>query len=241
LPEVGKGDSVGRLLTERFQFEDGDVLVVAQKIISKSEGRVVSLAEVTPGAEAVELASRSEKDSRLVQLILDESRSVLRVRPGLIIVEDRRGWVCANAGIDRSNVLQRDCNSLEDEWVCLLPADPDESARRLREDIMAETGKQVGVIINDSHGRAWRDGTVGVAIGAAGITVKSDRRGAHDRHGYVLQHTIIGTADELAAAGSLLMGQAAEGVPVVVIRGVSATGEGTAAELQRPKELDLFR
>jgi len=237
LPEVRTGDSVGTLLVDRFPFQDGDVLVIAQKIVSKAEGRLVSLRTVRPSPEADTLAIRADKDPRLVQLILDESRQVVRVRPGLIIVEDRRGWVCANAGIDRSNVSQES----DDETVCLLPVDPDRSAAEIRSEIQESSGADVGVIINDSHGRAWRDGTVGVAIGAAGIAVRSDRRGAPDRHGYLLQHTVIGTADELAAAASLLMGQADEGVPAVVIRGLTVRGEGKAVDLQRPPELDLFR
>ncbi len=209
---------------------------MAQKVVSKAEGRLVRLDSVTVSPEARELARRSEKDERVVQLILDESQSVLRVRPGVLIVEDRRGWVCANAGIDRSNVVQRG-----GETVALLPLDPDVSAETIRAAIQERTGATVGVIISDSHGRAWREGTIGIAIGAAGVDVLSDRRGAADRHGYTLQHTLVGTADELAAAASLLMGQGAESVPVVVIRGLDVSGGARASDLQRAREKDLFR
>jgi coenzyme F420-0:L-glutamate ligase/coenzyme F420-1:gamma-L-glutamate ligase len=237
LPEVRPGDNVALRLLRHFTFAAADVLVIAQKIVSKSEGRLVALSSVMPSPEAVRLAADAQKDPRLVQLILDESRRVVRIRPGLIIVEDRRGWICANAGIDRSNVSQDG----RDETVCLLPIDPDASAARIRATIREESGVDIGVIINDSHGRAWRDGTVGVAIGAAGIAVKADRRGMPDRHGYILQHSVIGTADELAAAASVVMGQAAESIPAAVIRGLNVGGDGRATELQRAPEQDLFR
>ena len=174
----------------------------------------------------------------MVELILQESVEVIRTRPGLIVVEDRRGFVCANAGIDRSNIEQNG----NDESVALLPVDPDRSARVLRERIKALTGASVAVIINDSHGRAWRQGTVGVAIGVAGLPAIWDRRGDPDLTGYVLQHTVIGLADEIAAAASLLMGPAAEGIPAVLVRGLALPeGDGTARDIQRPREMDLFR
>ena len=238
LPEIKPGDSISRLVTERISLLAGDVLVLAQKIVSKAEGRLVRLSSVTPSEAAKRLAETAEKDPRLVQLILDESKRVVRVRPGLIIVETRTGWICANAGIDRSNIPQLDDS---DEVVCLLPVDPDGSAEQLRDEIRNLTGLSIGVVINDSHGRAWRDGTVGVALGSAGVQVRSDRRGEIDRTGYILEHTIVGTVDEVAAAGSLLMGQGAESLPAVIIRGADVGGEGRAAELQRPPELDLFR
>lgn len=215
----------------------GDVLVVAQKIVSKAEGRIVRLDDVTPSAQAFELAESTGKDARLVELILRESDEVVRSRPGLIIVQDRRGFICANAGIDRSNIEQSD-----GETVALLPVDPDASATRLRNRLREETGLDIGLVINDSHGRAWREGTVGVAIGAAGVPIISDRRGDVDLTGYTLQHTIIGLVDEMAAAASLLMGPAAEGVPAVIIRGLElAGGDGSARDLQRPRDMDLFR
>jgi coenzyme F420-0:L-glutamate ligase/coenzyme F420-1:gamma-L-glutamate ligase len=236
LPEIQPGDRLGAILAEVATFETNDVLVVAQKIVSKAEGRLVRLSDVSVSRQAEELARQAEKDPRLVQLILDESRAILRVRPGLIIVEDRRGWVCANAGIDRSNVAADG-----EQIVSLLPLDPDRSAAHLRAELMQLTGVELGVIISDSHGRAWREGTVGVAIGAAGIVALTDRRGQRDRHGYQLQHTLVGTADELAAAASLLMGQAAESVPAVIVRGLDVHGCGQAHDLQRPHQRDLFR
>jgi coenzyme F420-0:L-glutamate ligase/coenzyme F420-1:gamma-L-glutamate ligase len=243
LPLIGEGDPLADLVVEALGaagegFLAGDVLVLAQKIVSKAEGRVVRLDDVTPSADAQQLAAGTEKDPRLVELILRESREVLRTRSGLIVVEDRRGFVCANAGIDRSNIEQHD----RGEEVALLPADADASARRIRERLRELTGLAVPVVINDSHGRAWREGTVGVAIGLAGMTAVWDRRGEVDLTGYTLQHTVIGLADEIAAAASLLMGPAAEGVPAVVIRGLNVpAGDGRARDLQRPRELDLFR
>jgi coenzyme F420-0:L-glutamate ligase/coenzyme F420-1:gamma-L-glutamate ligase len=219
-------------------FQDGDILVVAQKVISKAEGRVVRLEDVEPSEHAVELAHATLKDARLVELILRESREVVRVRPGLIVVEDNRGFICANAGIDRSNIEQQG----RGEEVALLPLDPDTSASGLRERIKGRAHVEVGVVVNDSHGRAFRDGTVGVAIGLAGVPALSDRRGDHDLTGYALQHTVIGIADEIAAAASLLMGPANEGIPAVVVRGLTLPiSAASARELQRPRELDLFR
>jgi coenzyme F420-0:L-glutamate ligase/coenzyme F420-1:gamma-L-glutamate ligase len=243
LPLVRPGDDLSALLLAAIAdggqtLQRGDVLVLAQKIVSKAEGRVVSVETICPSQPATELAERAEKDPRLVELILRESREVIRVRPGLIIVEDRRGFVCANAGIDRSNVEQ----GAGDETVTLLPLDPDTSARIIRERIIASTGLEVALIINDSHGRAWRQGTVGVAIGLAGLPPVWDRRGDPDLTGYILQHTVIGIADEIASAASLLMGPAAEGVPAVIVRGLTLPpGDGTARDIQRPREMDLFR
>jgi coenzyme F420-0:L-glutamate ligase / coenzyme F420-1:gamma-L-glutamate ligase len=242
LPLVQPGDDLAELIVSCFSVEDtfqsGDILVVAQKIVSKAEGRLVMLDDVTPSEAAHDLARRTDKDPRLVALILNEAREVLRVRPGLIVVEDVRGFVCANAGIDRSNIEQNGPG----EVVALLPEDPDWSARALRAGIAERTRVEIGVIINDSHGRAWREGTVGVTIGLAGFSPLSDRRGDCDLTGYTLEHTIIGLADELAAAASLLMGPADEGIPAVVVRGVKLeAAEGSARDLQRPRERDLFR
>jgi|SRR5579872_575911 len=237
LPEVVAGTDLGEILVAQFAFQNGDVLVLAQKIVSKAEGRLIDLRLVEPGEEARRLALASEKDPRLVQVILNESRRVVRVRPGLIIVEDNRGWVCANAGIDRSNTGQSEGS----ETVCLLPVDPDASASDLRSRLRVSSGVTVGVLIIDSHGRAWREGTVGVTIGASGLKVLDDRRGQPDRQGYILEHTVVGTADEIAAAASLLMGEADEGVPAIVVRGLDVQGAGNAAQLQRPAEMDLFR
>lgn len=217
--------------------QHGDVFAVAQKIVSKAEGRSVDLADVAPSPRAVELAAQVGKDSRLIELILRESEEVSRLRPGVIIVRHRLGFTSANAGIDRSNV-----GPDGEERVLLLPLDPDASARRIRETILTERGADVGVVITDSHGRPFRLGTVGVAIGVAGLPALWDRRGEPDRYGYRLQHTDVGVADEIAAAAGLLMGQAAEGQPAVLIRGLSLPPiDGRATDLVRPKALDLYR
>ena len=241
LPLVRPGDAVADLIISSgasHGLQDGDIVVIAQKIVSKAEGRQVALATIEVSPRAAALARETEKDPQLVELILRESREVIRYRPGVLIVEDRRGFICANAGIDRSNVEQTG----EGESILLLPLDPDASARRIRDRIRELTGVDVGVVINDSHGRAWREGTVGVAIGLAGVPATLDRRGDLDLTGYQLQHTVIGIADEIAAAASLLMGPAAEGVPAVVIRGLHIPASDAAArDIQRPREFDLFR
>ncbi len=242
LPLIQQGDDLASLVVQAIHnagetLRNGDIVVVAQKIVSKAEGRLVHLADIQPSPQAVELARRADKDPRLVELILRESNEILRVRPGLIIVEHRLGFVCANAGIDHSNVRG------DEEHVLLLPEDPDRSARDLRRHWMEAFGLQnLAVIINDSHGRAWRLGTVGVAIGLAGMLPLTDQRGHSDLVGRTLQATIIGTADEIAAAASAVMGQADEALPVVIVRGARyIPGEGRLRDLLRPKELDLFR
>ncbi|MGH2447340.1 MAG: coenzyme F420-0:L-glutamate ligase [Chloroflexota bacterium] len=239
LPHVQTEDDLAGLIVRSFSdFRQDDILVVAQKIVSKAEGRIVRLDAVQPSVDAVKLAAETDKDARLVELILREAREVVRTRPGLIVVEDVRGFICANAGIDRSNIEQEG----DGESVALLPADPDRSARSLRGRIAALTGHEIGVIINDSHGRAFREGTVGVAIGVAGVPAVWDRRGEVDFTGYVLQHTSIGIADEIASAASLIMGPAAEGVPAVVVRGMKLpAAEGRTSDLLRAREADLFR
>ena len=242
VPMVKPGNDLASLLIQAITREtgglqEGDVLVVAQKVVSKAEGRRVSLDTVVPGEDARRLARQADKDPRLVHLILSESAEVLRVRPGLIVVEHRLGFVCANAGIDHSNVAGGD------EMVLLLPENPDRSAAALRSALRRHFGvENLAVIINDSHGRAWRLGTVGVAIGVAGLHPLTDRRGQPDLMGRVLRVTVIGTADELAAAASAVMGQAAEGIPAVVLRGATfAPGEGHLVDLLRPRDEDLFR
>ena len=245
MPLVRPGDDLGGLIGEALaraglRLENGDVLVVTQKIVSKAEGRLVNLAEVEPSAEARRLAEESGKDPRIVQVILAESQQVLRVRPGLIIVRHRLGFVCANAGVDHSNV--RGEGGRAEDWVLRLPLDPDASAARLRERLEAESGSAVGVLIVDSHGRAWRMGTVGVAIGVSGFPALLNLRGRPDLFGYRLQVTEVGLADELAGAASILIGQADEGRPVVHVRGLPyPLREGALDELIRPEELDLFR
>jgi coenzyme F420-0:L-glutamate ligase/coenzyme F420-1:gamma-L-glutamate ligase len=217
---------------------DGDVIVVGQKIISKAEGRFVDLEQIHPSPEADALAEETGKDPRLVELILRESAEVLRKRENLIIVEHRLGFVCANAGIDRSNVE----NDEDGEWVLLLPEDPEMSARELRDGFRTANGVEVGVLINDSHGRSWRMGTVGVCIGVAGFPAVVDLRGQKDLFGYTLRSTVIGLADEIAAGASALMGQADERQPVIHVRGLPyPLREGSLSEILREKELDLFR
>jgi coenzyme F420-0:L-glutamate ligase/coenzyme F420-1:gamma-L-glutamate ligase len=243
IPMVQKGDSLCRIILRAAQdggerLQNGDVLVVAQKIVSKAEGRTVSLASVVASPEAIELAGQVNKDPRLVALVLAESASVLRHRRDVLIVEHRLGFVMANAGIDMSNVQQQ----VAEDTALLLPLDPDKSCASLREDLRLACGADVGVIINDSHGRAWRNGTVGVAIGVAGLPALDDRRGMPDLFGRPLKVTEVGLADELASAASVLMGQADEAYPVVLIRGLAwPRRNGTARELIRPKQLDLFR
>lgn len=216
--------------------QDGDILVVAQKVISKAEGNVVYLPEVRPTAEASRLAIESQKDPRLVQVILNESRAISRVRPGLIIAEHRLGFICANAGVDHSNV------GLGEEWVCLLPKDPDASAARIRQAMHETYSAQIAVIVNDTHGRPFREGAVGVAIGIAGLEPLLSYIGQEDLYGYVLRVSIEAVADELAATASLLQGQAAEGTPLVLIRGARfQVGPGGAARLLRDPALDMFR
>jgi coenzyme F420-0:L-glutamate ligase/coenzyme F420-1:gamma-L-glutamate ligase len=243
ITEVNRGDDLAALLIDACErngiaLRDHDVLVVAQKIVSKAEGRTARLDEVTPSARAVELAAATAKDARLVELILRESARVLRVGPDVIIVEDRRGLVLANAGIDQSNAGATDATVR----VLLLPIDPDASAAALRSEIAARCGAAVGVIIADSLGRAWRLGTVGHAIGAAGLPALIDWRGRTDRSGRALRHTETALADSLAAAAALVMGEASEGRPAAVVRGMAPlSGDGGAQALQRPRGKDLFR
>jgi coenzyme F420-0:L-glutamate ligase/coenzyme F420-1:gamma-L-glutamate ligase len=243
IPEVVLGTNLAELLLAAVAragkaLDPGDVLVVAQKIVSKAEGRVVRLADVAPSARAHELARIVEKDPRLVEVILGETREVLRAKPGVLIVEHRLGFVMASAGVDQSNVPGND----RDDVALLLPENPDASARGMREHLRATCGADVGVLINDSFGRAWRNGVTGVAIGVAGIPALVDLRGHSDRHGRLLRVTQVAAADELAAAASLLMGQSGEGFPAVLARGFPyAQRSGAVAELIRPRAEDLFR
>jgi len=245
IPLIHSGDNLVEIVLNAIEMssltlQDRDILVFAQKIVSKAEGRLVNLVTIKPSARAIELGKQSEKDPRLVELILCESREVLRTRPGTIIVEHKLGFVCANAGIDHSNVAG--AGDSAEEWVLLLPSDPDRSAEKLRDEIQTKTGKRIGVLIIDSHGRAWRNGTVGVAIGLAGIPGLEDLRGRQDLFDFTLRITQVGAADELAAAASLVMGQAAEGMPVVHVRGFPyPLRDGSLRELIRPKDQDLFR
>jgi len=216
----------------------GDVLAVAQKIVSKAEGRYVRLDSIEPGPKARDVARLTEKDPRLVELVLRESQEISRMRQGALIVRHKLGFVSANAGIDRSNVPQGG----EEEIVLLLPQDPDKSALELHLALLGASGVPIGVVITDSHGRPFRLGTVNVAIGVAGIPALWDRRGETDLYGYALKYTEVGLADEIAAAAGLLMGQAAESCPVVLIRGLPLpAGAGSAADLIRSREQDLYR
>lgn len=243
IPLIQRGDDLAAIILRglrdtNIELQNDDVLVLAQKIVSKAEGRMVRLRDVTPTPRAIELANQSNKDARLCEVVLWDTREIVRVREGLIIVETKQGWVCANAGIDRSNVAPHD----ENEWVLRLPADADQSAQRLREQLRALTSRDIGVIVNDSHGRAWRNGAVGVAIGVAGIPAVEDLRGHPDLFGYPLQVTMVGIADQIASAASLLQGQADEGRPIVHARGVPMMRrEGSAKEIVRAKAQDLFR
>jgi coenzyme F420-0:L-glutamate ligase / coenzyme F420-1:gamma-L-glutamate ligase len=240
---VEPGDDLGAIAANVFAAnglvpEADDVLVVAQKVVSKAEGRYVDVTTVTPSGRAVTLAAEVDKDPRFVEVVLSESKRVVRHRPGLLIVEHRLGFVMANAGIDHSNVAA----SGGGERVLLLPKDPDGSARALREHLVSVFGKSIAVIISDSFGRPWRKGTVGVALGAAGLPAFIDMRGHPDLFGRPLQVTETGFADEIAAAAGLLMGQADEAVPMVLVRGLSwSAPEMAAAALIRPAEHDLFR
>ncbi len=245
LPMVQPGDDVAQLILDGLvragiSLQVGDVIAIAQKIISKAEGRLVNLASVEPDEEALRVAGITGKDPRLVALILSESEEISRMREGALIVRHRLGFISANAGIDRSNVAQEG----EDETVLLLPVDPDSSAEQIRQAIVERCGVSVGVVITDSHGRPFRLGTVGVAIGVAGLPALWNRRGEADLFGYTLQHTDVGLADEIAAAAGLLMGQAGEGVPAVLVRGLRVAemgNAGKASDLLRPKQLDLYQ
>ncbi|HEY61167.1 MAG TPA: coenzyme F420-0:L-glutamate ligase [Anaerolineae bacterium] len=245
IPDINKGDDLVRVIldslkVERIELKNNDVIVIAQKIVSKSEGRLRNLKDVSPSREAKRLGEITGKDPRLIELILQESNEVLRIRKGLIIVEHKLGFVCANAGIDHSNV--KGTYGDDEDWVLLLPQNPDQSASAIRSGITRLLGIEIGVLIIDSHGRAWRLGTVGVAIGVSGLPALVDLRGVKDLYGFRLRATDVGVADELAAAASLMMGQAAEGTPVIHVRGFPYNlRKSQLNELIRPKELDLFR
>lgn len=241
VPMVEQGADLAELILlaldrAGLRLDDGDIVAIAQKVVSKAEGRLIDLDTVTPSSRARELAITADKDPRLIELILAESQDVLRIRKGAIIVRHNIGLVLANAGIDQSNV-DHDGRTL----ALLLPADPDASAERIREILRARSGADVAVVIIDSLGRAWRTGTIGTAIGVAGMPGMIDLRGRPDLHGRKLETSELGFADEVAAAASLVMGQADEGRPVVLVRGAGYDRrEGKAAELIRPKHMDLF-
>ncbi|TMC64315.1 MAG: coenzyme F420-0:L-glutamate ligase [Chloroflexota bacterium] len=238
LPEISRGAALARLIVDgltrlRLSLEAGDVVVVTQKIVSKAEGRVRSLSEVQPSARAMEIGHRIGFDPRHVEVILGESVRVVREAPHVLITETRHGFVCANAGVDRSNTGGQDL-------VVLLPEDPDESAGRLRDGLKEISGAMVGVVISDSFGRPWREGQVNVAIGAAGVVALRDYRGDLDPAGYQLQGTELGVVDELASASELVMGKL-DRVPAALIRGARVAGDGTVRSLLRNPATDLFR
>ena len=235
IPEVGDGDDLAQLLADAAAasggFHDHDVVVVAQKVVSKAEGRVVDLSALEPSEAARILAA--ERDPRHVEVILRETARLVRVREGLVIAETRHGFVCASAGVDASNAPAAG-------MLVLLPLDPDASARRLRNALGDLTGRTVGVVVSDSFGRAWRQGTTDVAIGTAGVPVVLDLHGELDRVGYELHATAIAVADEIAGAAELVMGKT-RGVPAAIVRGVRIDGDGSARDLVMPAERDLFR
>ena len=234
LPEIHEGADLGALVAERISLEGGDVVVVAQKAVSKAEGRVVALAGVEPSPRARELA-RDFADPRETEVILREAVRIVRSRGPLVIAETRRGFVCASAGVDHSNAPG-------EGMVVLLPLDPDDSARRIRRSIRERTGTDVGVVVTDSFGRPFRLGTTDVAIGAAGVAVLVDLRGTRDRAGSPLRSTQVAVADEIAAAANLVRADKADGLPVVVVRGLRrGRGDGSASDLVMPRERDLFR
>ena len=231
MPEVQEGDDLGELVAGVVELEDDDIVVLAQKVVSKAEGRVVRLDDIEPSARALELAG--DLDPRRVEAILRESVEIVRVRPPLVIAETRHGFICASAGVDTSNAP-------EPGMLVLLPEDPDASAARIRERVQELTGRTVGVLVTDSFGRPWRQGTTDVAIGAAGLPVVLDLRGKHDPVGYELHATMIAVADEIAGAAELVMGKV-EGVPGAVVRGLRLRGDARARDLAMPADRDLFR
>ena len=232
MPELREGDDLAALILERSELEDGDVVVVAQKAISKIEGRIVRLDGIDPSPPAIEIAGEEGDAARRIEVILREAKRIVRVRPPLVICETEHGFICASAGVDASN-------SPEPGMLVLLPRDPDGSAAQLRDELRARTGRDVGVIITDSFGRPWRQGTTDVAIGAAGVVVLQDLSGDRDPIGYELHATVIAVADEIAGAAQLVSGKL-DRVPVTIVRGLDVRGEGRATDIPIPPELDLF-
>ena len=230
LPELREGDDLARLIVESAELQDRDVLVVAQKAISKIEGRVVLLDDVEPSPRAREIDG--EGDARRIEVILREAKRVVRTRGSLVITETRHGFVCASNGVDASNAP-------EPGTLVLLPVDPDDSAARLRAGLTDLTSSDVGVVVSDSFGRPWRQGTTDVAVGAAGLEVLRDLKGARDPNGYELKSTVIAIADEIAGAAQLVMGKL-DRTPVAIVRGLEVRGDGRARDLVMPKERNLF-
>jgi coenzyme F420-0:L-glutamate ligase / coenzyme F420-1:gamma-L-glutamate ligase len=244
-PDIKTGDNIPQILIalledQNILVDDGDVFVIAQKIVSKAEGRLVDLSNIYPSEKALELELITKKDPRFIEVVLQESKKVIRAKFNTLIVEHKKGFICANAGIDHSNIGLNGQEAAD--WVLLLPKDPDKSAQEIRMAIEDHYHKKVGVLIIDSHGRAWRNGTEGIAIGISGLPGLVDLRGREDMNGFKLKVTTVGAADELAAGASLLMGQADEGTPVIHVKGFPyALRESSLSELIRPEEEDLFR
>ncbi len=236
IPEIRPGDDLPELICRAAgeNLREGDVLIVTHKIVSKAEGRLVDLRAIEPSAIAKDFAARHERDPRQIEVVLRESRRIVRMERGLIITETHHGFVCANAGVDASNVPG-------DEMVCLLPVDPDVSAARLRDALAARMDLELAVIVSDSFGRPWREGITNVAIGVSGMDPLADYRGQRDPHGHPLEASVLAVADELAAAAELVMGKTA-GIPVAIVRGYPYKGgSGTGRDLLMPPERDLFR
>jgi coenzyme F420-0:L-glutamate ligase/coenzyme F420-1:gamma-L-glutamate ligase len=232
LPELHEGDDLARLIAERVDLQDADVLVVAQKAISKIEGRVARLDDVEPSARAQEIAGDGEGDPRRIEVVLREAKRIVRTRGSLVIAETQHGFICASAGVDASNAP-------EPGTLVLLPVDPDASAARLRDRLRELTGCAVGVVVSDSFGRPWRQGTTDVAIGAAGVEVLRDLKGERDPAGYELKSTVIALADEIAGAAELVLGKL-DRTPVALVRGLDAAGEGRVQDLVMPPKRNLF-
>ena len=243
IPLIEPGDDLVSILIqtikeEKIKLRRGDILVIAQKVVSKSENRYAYLNDVAPSSEAIRIAKNSDKDPKLVQLILNESVKVIRQGRGVIVVENKLGFIHANAGIDKSNIE----SDTDNPKVLLLPKDPDNSALKIKEEIFRQTKLKVGIIINDSSGRAWRKGIVGIAIGSSGVEVLLNLRGQKDLYGNALEITEVGRVDEIASAASLLMGQANEGLPVIIVRGIPETSKvNNVKSILRDKSEDLFR
>lgn len=240
IPDINSGDNLGEIIVAKLKhqgdaFQDGDVAVISQKVVSKAEGRIINLSTVTPSTFAAAIAKEAGKDPRQVEVILRESKKIIRMKAGHLITETKHGFICANAGVDASNVAKGK------ELVTLLPLDPDASASRLGKSIRKLTGKDVPVIITDTFGRAWRMGQVNFAIGVSGMKSIHDYKGTRDMYRHVLRVTEIAVADELASAGELVMNKA-DKVPVALVRGYKfRRGKGSGKELLRPEEMDLFR
>jgi len=239
IPDIKKGEDLAEVIysalkKQNIELQENDIIVITQKIVSKSEGRIIDLNKIKPSRLAIKLAKKGKKDPRIVEVILRESKSILRLKNGKIISETKHGFVCANAGVDKSNVKG-------ENFVSILPSDPDKSAMKIREKLMKMTGKDIAVIISDTFGRPWRIGQVNIAIGIAGLKPIKDYRGKKDMFNQELKVTAIAIADELASAAELVMNKS-DGVPVAIIRGYEyPKGEGSIKELIRPIEFDLFR